>query len=89
MFDKQFIDDVTQKFTAMLPEGVQQLKQDMEKNMRAALQSAFAKWDLVTREEFDVQTKVLEKTRAKLEELEKVLIELEERVNARNKSSKK
>jgi BMFP domain-containing protein YqiC len=43
---------------------------DMEKNLRALLQSAFSRVDLVTREEFDVQREVLARTRAKLEELE-------------------
>ncbi len=51
--------------------------QDIEKNLRAFLSSAFAKLDLVTREEFDVQREVLSRTRAKLEALEARLAELE------------
>jgi len=50
---------------------------DLEKNLRALLQSAFARLDLVTREEFDVQREVLARTRAKLAELEAKLAELE------------
>lgn len=50
---------------------------DLEKNVRALLQSAFARLDLVTREEFDVQREVLARTRAKLAELEAKLAELE------------
>lgn len=53
--------------------------QDIEKNVRALLSSAFAKLDLVTREEFDVQREVLARTRAKLEALEARLAELEAR----------
>ena len=49
----------------------------MEKNLRAAVQAALAKLDLVTREEFDVQTKVLARSRAKIEQLEKQVAGLE------------
>jgi len=52
----------------------------MEKNLHAALQTAFAKLELVTREEFEVQQGVLARTRAKLEELEKQVAELETKV---------
>jgi BMFP domain-containing protein YqiC len=52
---------------------------DLEKNLRALLQSAFSRLDLVTREEFDVQREVLARTRAKLAELEAKLAEFEKR----------
>jgi hypothetical protein len=52
---------------------------DLEKNLRAVLQSVFAKLDLVTREEFDVQQAVLLKTREKLEALEAKVAALESR----------
>ena len=50
---------------------------DLEKNMKSMLQQGFSKLDLVTREEFDVQSQVLAKTRAKLEALEARVAELE------------
>ncbi len=50
---------------------------DIEKNNDALLKSMFTKMELVTREEFDVQTEVLKRTRQKLEELEKKLSEIE------------
>ena len=50
---------------------------DIEKNVKSMMTQGFAKLDLVTREEFDVQTQVLAKTRAKLEALEARLAELE------------
>jgi BMFP domain-containing protein YqiC len=50
---------------------------DIEKNMRALLAQGFAKLDLVTREEFDVQTQVLARTREKLTALEARVAELE------------
>ena len=53
---------------------------DIEKNVRAMLASTFARLDLVTREEFDVQSAVLARTREKLVELETKLAELEKNV---------
>ncbi len=53
---------------------------DLEKNLRALLASAFAKLDLVTREEFDVQRQVLLRTREKLVALEALVAELERKV---------
>jgi BMFP domain-containing protein YqiC len=53
---------------------------DLEKNMKAMLNQGFTKLDLLTREEFDVQTEVLARTRAKLEALEARVTELEQRL---------
>ncbi len=52
---------------------------DIEKNIDALLKGMFTKMELVAREEFDVQTEVLKRTRQKLEELEKKLSEIEAR----------
>ncbi|MEW5757812.1 MAG: accessory factor UbiK family protein [Pseudomonadota bacterium] len=78
--DGKFIDELAQKLSGLVPPGVKDLQQDVEKNMRAVLQGAFTRMDLVTREEFDVQTAVLARTRAKLEQLEKQVAELETRL---------
>ncbi len=53
---------------------------DVEKNMKAMLAQGFSKLDLVTREEFDTQTQVLVRTRARLEELEKRVAQLEQKL---------
>ena len=58
---------------------MQQLQQDLESNIRALLQSSLSKMNLVTREEFDVQEALLQRTREKLEKLEKLLQELEQK----------
>jgi ubiquinone biosynthesis accessory factor UbiK len=55
---------------------------DVEKNMKAMLAQGFSKLDLVTREEFDTQTQVLVRTRARLEELEKRVAQLEAKLGA-------
>jgi len=77
MLDATKIEEMVQGFTKALPPGLTAIQGDIEKNVRAALSATFAKLDLVTREEFDVQTQVLHRTREKLEALEKVVAELE------------
>lgn len=72
--DMQLIEEFSSKLRetfAKSPAG------DLDKNIHALLQSAFTKLALVSREEFDVQTEVLRRTREKLEALEKKLTELE------------
>ena len=53
---------------------------DIEKNVKAMMTQGFSKLDLATREEFDIQSQVLAKTRAKLEALEARVTQLEERL---------
>jgi BMFP domain-containing protein YqiC len=53
------------------------LRRDLEQNFKGVLQSQLAKLDLVTREEFDVQSAVLKRTREKLAALEQRLAALE------------
>ena len=64
------INDVVKKVIDSLPEGVKKLPEDMKKNIQAAVAATLDKLDIVTREEFDAQQKVLQKTRQKLEQLE-------------------
>lgn len=78
--DTKFIDDLAQKLSSVMPAGLRELQGDVEKNARAVLQNAFARMDLVTRDEFDVQAAVLARTREKLERLEKQVADLEARL---------
>jgi ubiquinone biosynthesis accessory factor UbiK len=80
MFDPKSIDDIASRLADSIPSGLQNLKDDLDKNFHAVLQSALGKLDLVTREEFEVQKAVLAKTRSKLEDLEKRVAELEQQV---------
>lgn len=77
MKNKDFLNELADKLLNALPQGLHAMKKDVEKNFRYVLQSTFAKLDLVTREEFDAQTKVLARTRKKIEALEKKIKELE------------
>lgn len=81
MLDPKQLDDLTQRLSNLIPQGVKNMQTDIEKNIRTLLQSAFAKMDLVTREEFDVQSAVLQRTRAKLEALEKQVAALEQQLS--------
>lgn len=77
MFDPKQIDEMTRNVLNRLPPGLQEVQRDVEKSLRAALQAGFAKLDLVTREEFEVQAAVLLRTREKLEALERRVAALE------------
>ncbi len=81
MLDPKQLDDLAKRFTDVLPSGFREAKQDVEKNVRAAMQATFAKLDLVAREEFEVQSAVLLRTREKLEALEARVTELEKQLN--------
>ena len=74
-----FIDELSRRLADALPPGARLLKEDVERNFRAVLQGSFEKLDLVTRQEFEIQTEVLARTRAKLEALEQQMAELEEK----------
>lgn len=78
MIEPKMLDDLARKLADAVPAGVRDLQQDLEKNFHATLQSAFNKMDLVTREEFEVQTALLARTREKLDTLEKQVAELEQ-----------
>jgi BMFP domain-containing protein YqiC len=80
MFDPKTIDDIASRLTAALPPSFSAVKEDMDKNFHAILQTALGKLDLVTREEFEVQKAVLAKTRSKLESLEKRVAAMEEQL---------
>jgi len=77
MFDTKQLDELASRLFEALPPGVRDMQQDMEKNFRAVLQSAFSKMDLVTRDEFDRQAEMLARTRGRLEALEDRVTRLE------------
>ena len=81
--DLNFIDDLSRRLADALPPGLQALKQDVERNFNAVLRSRLEKLDLVTRDEFDAQARVLARTREKLEALEKSVAELEQRLGSK------
>lgn len=77
MINPKTLDEISRRIDDVLPEGLVQLRQDVKHNLRAGLEAALARADLVTREEFDVQTAVLARTREKLTALEETVARLE------------
>jgi BMFP domain-containing protein YqiC len=75
--DRIRIDDLARKLLDGLPPGLRNLQADVEQNFRAVLSANLAKLDLVARDEFDAQTRVLARTRAQIEALEQRLAALE------------
>lgn len=76
--DPKIFDDLARRLVDAVPGTVTDLKHDLEQNFTSLLQSAFARLDLVTREEFEVQSAVLARTRAKVDALTRQLSELEQ-----------
>ena len=76
MLNPKMLDEMSKKVSEVL---AQSPVKDIEKNARALLTSLFARLDLITREEFDVQQEVLKRTREKLAEMEKRVAELEKK----------
>ncbi len=77
MFDVKQLDELTRNIFKALPSGMGDMQRDVEKNLHSVLQAGLARLDLVTREEFEVQSAVLARTRQKLEDLEKRVAALE------------
>jgi BMFP domain-containing protein YqiC len=82
MINLKSIDDLAHRLSDLVPPGLDEARDDLQKNFRAALQAGLGRLDLVTREEFDVQRAVLLRTREKLDLMERILVDLEARLNA-------
>ncbi len=77
MLDARVFDEIASSLGKLLPPGMAELKTDFERNAKAAVQGGLGRLDLVTREEFDVQSALLQKTQQRLQALEQRLAELE------------
>ncbi len=80
MLDPKLIDDLAQRLHSAVPDSVRTLQQDVDRNVRAAVQAALGRLDLVPREEFEVQSKVLARTRAQLDAMTRRVEALEEQL---------
>ena len=80
MIDPRKFDDLARRVQASLPPGLDEVREDVTRNIRAVIAAGIARMDLVEREEFDVQSAVLARTREKLEALELRVRELEEQL---------
>lgn len=77
--DKHTIDELAGKLADAVPGDIRALRDDIERNFKGLLTAGLDRMELVTREEFDIQRKVLERTREKLDRLERELAELQAR----------
>jgi BMFP domain-containing protein YqiC len=71
------IDEIARRLLESVPPAFRSVQKDLESNFRVVLRASLGKLDLVTRDEFDTQARVLERTRARLEQLEARLQALE------------
>ena len=78
MLNAKKIEEIAKQVTDAIPPSLKTMANDIEDKTKTVLQRKLSQLDVVTREEFDVQTQVLLKTRAKLAELEERLTQLEQ-----------
>ena len=79
MIDPKKIEQIARQVHESMPKGLREFGDDIEKKVRQVIQSQLTRLDVVSREEFDVQTQVLLRTREKLALLEQRISELENR----------
>lgn len=87
MLEAKTLDEIAAKISDLMPESAKHLQEDAQKTFKAGVQSSLQRLDLVTREEFDVQSAVLKRTREKLEALEQRVSELEAQLRSNQSAS--
>lgn len=80
MNESRGIEELAERLAAILPPGLKSLRAELEDNFRAVLRANLERWDLVSRERFEVQSEVLLRTQKRLRELEARLAALEARL---------
>jgi BMFP domain-containing protein YqiC len=77
IMNSNVLDDLAKRLADSVPESLRAFGRDLESNFKAVLQAQLAKLDLVTRQDFDVQAAILERTQEQLTALEARLKDLE------------
>lgn len=83
MFDPKKLEQIAKQIHESMPQPVKDLGSDVDQKVRQVIQSQLNKLDVISREEFEVQTQVLLRTRQKLNEMEQKMAALEEKMNAK------
>lgn len=78
MVSNRQLEDIAQRLTAVMPPGLGAVRRELHDNFRAVLQSQFERLDLVGREEFEAAQQMLANTRARVEQLQAQIAELEQ-----------
>ena len=81
MIDNQTLNRLSDKINELLPPGLREVKSDFDEKLKGLLQQQLSNYQMVSREEFDIQARVLARTREKLESIEVKLKELEKNLN--------
>ncbi|MCE0493689.1 ubiquinone biosynthesis accessory factor UbiK [Vibrio salinus] len=84
MFDPKKIEQIAKQIHESMPQSVKDLGNDVEQKIRQVIQGQLNKLDVVSREEFDVQTQVLLRTREKLTQMEQKLAEIEDKLEKKS-----
>ena len=82
IIDFEKLDDLARRLSSLVPPSLRDGREELQENFKSVLQTGLAKLDLVTREEFEVQRAVLLRTRERLDELQRVVADLESQVGA-------
>lgn len=81
MFNPQKLEQISKQISEAMPAGVKSFGEEADRKIKQILQAQLGKLDMVSREEFDVQTHVLLRTREKLAEMEAKLVEFEKKLD--------
>ena len=82
MINKESLEAFIQQAVKLIPDDLTRFQKEIEKNLRTTLSASLSKMELVTREEFDIQTALLQRTRAQLDSLQKKLSGLEDQLES-------
>ena len=86
MIGAREFEEFMQQFLRLLPRDLGRSREDFEKVARASLNATFSRMNLVTREEFDVQSQLLANTRAALDDLQEQITELEKKLSEKREA---
>ncbi|WP_028863830.1 ubiquinone biosynthesis accessory factor UbiK [Psychromonas aquimarina] len=84
MFNPQKLEEIAKQISEAMPAGVKSFGEEADRKIKQILQAKLGKLDMVSREEFDVQTHVLLRTREKLAEMEAKFAELEKKLDQKS-----
>ncbi|REL25130.1 hypothetical protein DXX93_00240 [Thalassotalea euphylliae] len=89
MINAKKIEEIAKQVSDAIPPGVKSVANEIEERTKTVIQRKLSELDVVTREEFDVQTQVLIKTREKLSALEASVASLEQKLAELEQGSEK
>ncbi len=87
MFNPQKLEEIAKQVSDAMPEGVKSFGNEIDRKVKQVLQAQLGKLDMVSREEFDVQTHVLLRTREKLNQMEEKFAQLEAKLDQNNSAN--